>query len=412
VRRFAAWFACYDLPPPGGVPIDSADFNYGAEGPRSSRRRFLRCAAGAAMIAGVTKGALADLFDNKPPSSQPSPEPSRRGPRGGGGAGSFRGPRQPPQQPQQPHDSARQDPADGGLLEYTKIRTYRWRVTFTFNSPPDGIHDVAGYFAVPIEWPEQVVKFVEESKPSKIRTRPREVPGVGSLEIATASVIAGGLSVSVARYYDLTRYAVRFAPKSDTDALRIPAELPQAVKPHLGVAPGIETTLPKIVALGKTLRDEKGRPWETAKNCFEWVRKNVHYEEGDYRGAKWAIEKGLGDCEDLTALFIALCRGHGIPSRSVWVEGHVYPEFYLEDPTAQAGCWIPCQLVGPPWFGRMYDTRVILQKGDKVEDPLRGGTIRYLPHSARAVGGQVTITCLHEELDADGKVVPARQNLQ
>jgi hypothetical protein len=364
-------------------------------------------------MASISSDVLAGLFTNDPPASQPAPDPQRppwRGPPGGGAGGFHSGP--PKQEAAHPPDPARQDPADGGLLEYTKLRTYRWRVTFTFNSPPDGIHDVTGYFAVPVEWPEQAAKFVEETKPAKLRTRPHEVPGVGELEIVNTSVIAGGKSLSVARYYELTRYAVRFVPKADTDALRVPAELPQAVKPHMGVAPGIETTLPKILALGKTLRDETGRPWVTARNCFDWVRKNIRYKESDYHGAKWALEGGLGDCEDLTALFIALCRGQGIPARSVWVEGHVYPEFYLEDPKAAAGCWIPCQLVGPPWFGRLNDTRVILQKGDRVEDPLRGGTIRYLPHSARAVGGQVTIACLHEELDAAGKPVPARQNLQ
>jgi transglutaminase-like putative cysteine protease len=363
-------------------------------------------------IATATTQALAGLFTNDPPASQPSSEPPRRpwgGPRGDGGGRGFHG---PPREPSQPADPSRQDPADGGLLVYTKLRTYRWRVTFTFNSPPDGIHDVVGFFAVPVEWPEQSAKFVEEVKPAKLRTRPRDVPGVGLLEIASASVIGGGRSVGVERYYELTRYAVRFLPKGDTDGLRIPTELPEAVKPHLGVAPGIETTLPKILALGKSLRDSEGRPWVTAKNCFDWVRKNVRYDAGNYRGAKFAMEKGLGDCEDLTALFIALCRGQGIPARSVWVEGHVYPEFYLEDPKASAACWIPCQLVGPPWFGRMPDTRVILQKGDRVEDPLRGGTIRYLPHSAKAIGGQVTIDCRHEELDASGKPIPARQNLK
>ena len=42
-----------------------------------------------------------------------------------------------------------------------------------------------------------------------------------------------------------------------------------------------------------------------------------------------ALRDGTGDCEELSSLFIALCRAHGIPARTVWVPDHCYPEFYL-----------------------------------------------------------------------------------
>ncbi len=60
----------------------------------------------------------------------------------------------------------------------------------------------------------------------------------------------------------------------------------------------------------------------------------------------------------------------------------------------------------------MPDTRVLLQKGDRVEDPFRAKPARYLPHSARSVGGRVKITCIHAELDENGEPVPTAQNLR
>jgi hypothetical protein len=232
------------------------------------------------------------------------------------------------------------------------------------------------------------------------------------LQIASLAGVGAGKTVSVVRLYDVTRYAVRFTPANERETMCVPAAVPAAMKLHLGASPGIETTLPGIVELGKSLRDPEGRAWVTARSCFDWVRRNVKFVLGDYRGARRALEEGIGDCEDMTALFVALCRTSGIPARSVWIEGHAYPEFYLEDPKLKAGCWIPCQVAGPPWFGRMQDTRVVLQKGDRVEDPFRAKPARYLPHSARAVGGRVKITCRHDELDEQGEPVPAEQNLR
>jgi hypothetical protein len=357
-----------------------------------SRRAF-----GRGLAVGVATAALsAAAFAQE---SQPTDDPSPR----------FRRRRQ---EVSGPPDPSRADPAAGGLLEYVKLRSYRWRVTLTLDAPAEAVRDVTAYFAVPIEWPEQAMKFVEEIKPANVRTRPREVAGVGALQIANTSAIGAGKTVDVVRLYELTRYAVRFTPVNDPETLRVPAVVPAAMKTHLGVSPGIETTLPKIVALGKSLRDPEGRPWVTARSYFDWVRRNVRFELGDYRGAQRALEEGIGDCEDMTALFVALCRTSGIPARSVWIEGHAYAEFYLEDPKLKAGCWIPCQPAGPPWFGRMQDSRVLLQKGDRVEDPFRAKPARYLPHAARSVGGRVTITCRHDELDEKGEPVPAEQNLR
>ena len=62
--------------------------------------------------------------------------------------------------------------------------------------------------------------------------------------------------------------------------------------------------------------------------------------------APWRrLKDGTGDCEEMTSLFIAICRAADIPARTVWVPGHCYPEFYLEDDKGE-GHWFPCQAAG------------------------------------------------------------------
>ena len=89
-----------------------------------------------------------------------------------------------------------------------------------------------------------------------------------------------------------------------------------------------------------------------------------------------------GDCEELTSLFVAMCRANGIPARSVWIPGHCYPEFYLEDDEG-AGHWIPCQAAGTRAFGSMPDYRLVLQKGDNFKVPEHRKTQRYMAEFLR-----------------------------
>jgi hypothetical protein len=77
-------------------------------------------------------------------------------------------------------------------------------------------------------------------------------------------------------------------------------------------------------------------------------------------------------------LFIAICRAGNIPARTVWVQGHCYPEFYLEDNKA-VGHWFPCQIAGSREFGGIVETRPILQKGDNFKPhPGQKKNQRYL----------------------------------
>jgi hypothetical protein len=156
------------------------------------------------------------------------------------------------------------------------------------------------------------------------------------------------------------------------------------------MAPGIETKDPKMIELAESLRrtSEDSGPWETIRSFWSWTRDNVKFENGDFKGALYAIEHRCGDCEEMSALFVGLCRLSNIPARTVWVEGHDYPEFYLMDPQGR-GHWIPAQVLGPPWFGEITEYRPIFQKGDRFYDPLQKTFVRYVPQTVKGTDGKV-----------------------
>jgi hypothetical protein len=69
------------------------------------------------------------------------------------------------------------------------------------------------------------------------------------------------------------------------------------------------------------------------------------------------------------------------------VEGHCYPEFYLERPDGK-GEWYPCQAAGARSFGGMPDQLPILQKGDSFRDPDRPAQqLRYVSEFIRGTAG-------------------------
>lgn len=117
--------------------------------------------------------------------------------------------------------------------------------------------------------------------------------------------------------------------------------------------------------------------WQQVEAFFDYAIENVQYQEGVDKSAVQVLEEGVGDCQAIGALFVAMCRTHKIPARLVWVHDHQYAEFYLVDETG-AGHWFPIETAGTPAFGEMRIARVILQKGDNFRVPeRRGERLRY-----------------------------------
>lgn len=222
---------------------------------------------------------------------------------------------------------------------------------------------------VPMEWPEQKVRIVKEVIPPAVNVSYRDV-GVGTfkggriMEINIPKLPAGK-AVEVLVTFEVIRQE-QLAP-TETAQYVIPKAVPKDVRVHLLPSPKIESNDRKFKQIFKETTEGIETDWKKVEAVYDYVREKVRYREelkrNPVKGALAALKDGDGDCEDMCALFVAICRAGDVPARTVFVKGHCYAEFYLEDETKK-GYWFPCQVSGSYAFGNMPDKRYVVQKGD------------------------------------------------
>jgi len=260
-------------------------------------------------------------------------------------------------------------------------RAQRYRVGVEVSAEGGPCRGIYATLPVPAEWPEQKVQIVAEDVSPDVRSlRYRMLPGGVKQMVVEVPDLPAGETARAVVTFSLERTSI--IPPVDTSALVPPEKPGRELRALLGPSPYIETRHPKIVKLANTVGEDL-HGWRKVEALYDAVRERVEYRNGELKGAARALADGWGDCEELTCLFIAVCRVEGIPARTVWVEGHCYPEFYLVDGTG-AGHWFPCQAAGARAFGGMPDQLPILQKGDSFRDPDRPGkTLRYVSEFIR-----------------------------
>ncbi|MEO1990422.1 MAG: transglutaminase-like domain-containing protein, partial [Pirellulales bacterium] len=243
-------------------------------------------------------------------------------------------------------------PLEGNAPRLGDARTQQYRVGIIIAASGGNLRDIYATMPIPGEWPEQDVKKISEETSREVRSlRYRTLPtGVSQMIIEIPSLQAGAKAQAIVTF-ELTRSAI--LPPEETASLLIPKKMERELRLFLNPSPYIESRHPRIKKLAKT-STEGLAGWEKVEKIYDTVRDTVEYRNGELKGAARALADGWGDCEELTCLFIAMCRSEGIPARTVWVEGHCYPEFYLEDSKGN-GVWFPCQAAGTRAFGEMPD---------------------------------------------------------
>ena len=229
-------------------------------------------------------------------------------------------------------------------LTFDAPQVSRWRIGLILTTPVT-CTNVFATFPVPINWPEQTVT-VENSHADRLVTKwkVRETaPGVSEVVVQMARVPAGAraemtMTVSIQRS--------RILPPSETDDLVIPKRPSRELRNYLGNSPFIDASNARIRTASKELAATNAvNDWDRVEQIYDYVRENVKYVEGKLKNASQALRDGTGDCEEMTSLFVALCRNAKVPARMVWIPDHCYPEFYLEDGQGN-GHWFPCQAAG------------------------------------------------------------------
>ena len=261
------------------------------------------------------------------------------------------------------------------------VRRQPYRVGLTVVAAGGPCRGIYASLPVPAEWPEQTVEWIGEDLSADVRqVRYRTLPGGVKQMLIDIPDLPSGQEAKAVVTFSVGRAAI-LAP-TDTSELSIPEKPAKGLKPFLAPSPYIETRHPKVTKFAKSL-GEGLEGWGKVEAIYDAVREKVEYRNGTLKGAARALADGWGDCEELTCLFIACARINGIPARTVWVEGHCYPEFHLVDKLG-TGSWFPCQAAGARAFGGMPDQLPIIQKGDSFRDPDRPGQpLRYVSEFCR-----------------------------
>jgi len=278
-------------------------------------------------------------------------------------------------------------------------RVQKWQCGLVVSASGGACTGIVGYVPIPIDWPEQQVTVDEEDVSDGVRITYQTVDGTVKLMVVRVPYLAAGQEANALVTFEVRRSTIE-AP-ANTEQYKIPGsrELDLRARLCLGESPKIETRHRKIRDLANEIGVDEPTAWEHVEAIYDWVRDKVEYKNGSLKGALAALEDGTGDCEELTSLFIAICRAAGIPARTVWVPGHCYPEFYLVDAEGE-GHWFPCQAAGTRAFGEMPEFRPVLQKGDNFRPPWnRRDRQRYLVEHLTGTGGRPRVRFVRKMLN-------------
>jgi hypothetical protein len=244
----------------------------------------------------------------------------------------------------------------------------RWKCGLIATAADAPCQHIVATVPIPVDWPEQQVKIAaEDISPSARVTYQVVEGGVKQMTVTIAHLMPGEEAKAL---LTLEIHRNMILPPENPERFRLAdtKKLDAKFRPYLAPSPYIESRNPKIIALAKQISSEEKQAWAKAEAFYTWIHAHVTYQNGPIKGAMAALKDGTGDCEEMTCLFIALCRASGIPARTVHVPDHCYPEFYLLDEKGQ-GHWYPCEATNSPAFGGSPEKRPILEKGDNFKNP-------------------------------------------
>ncbi|MBI1246358.1 transglutaminase domain-containing protein [bacterium] len=240
---------------------------------------------------------------------------------------------------------------------------------------------------VPADWPEQTVRLADEKiTPGIGNVGYRMVEGTVKEMLIAIPRMNPGQTVEALITVEVERRSA--APPQDTSGLTLPKRLPLAMRRYLGASPFIESRHGEIRKQAREIVKDIDSDWKKVEAIYDWVRDNITFTTTNNTNAVTCLREKKGDFEDVTGLFIALCRAEDIPTRMVWIPGSSYAEFYLED-ADDNGHWYPCRVAGDRAFGEMPDHPIILQKGDNFRVPGRKDAVRFVNEklTGKAISG-------------------------
>ena len=268
-------------------------------------------------------------------------------------------------------------------IEFFAPRTMEMQFGMRFFSNANFCSNMHATIPFPLNWPEQKVTVLNYEIPQGALYGFRDLPIGAKKQALARQLVMDIASLGPNNKLDLVvkveiEKSFINAP-ADPTVFVIPKKIGNDLRFFVGKgSPYIDHELGEVRKVAKQIAaDNPDNAWTQVERLYDWVRDNVEYRKGKIRHMKDTLKDKKGDCEEMTGLFVALCRASNIPARCVWVPEHCYPEFYLEDPQGN-GHWFPCQVAGDRQFGQLHDYRPILQKGDRFKVPEETAPLRYI----------------------------------
>ena len=290
-----------------------------------------------------------------------------------------------------------------------RVAVQRWRVGMVITAEGGGFKRILGTTTVPMDWPEQRVRIVGQDLSPGVTVSYQVIEGAARQMVIRVPSLQAGKEARAIVSFEIKRLLP--VPPGDTAGFEAPdpKRRDRKLTVYLAPSPYIESDSPAIKAAAREAVAGKEKAWDRVEAIYDWVRGKIQYKDhrgGKVRSAVEALSDGVGDCDEMTSLFVAMCRSVEVPARTVRVPGHCYPEFYLLDKEGQ-GRWFPCQATGSRAFGGMPDPRPILQKGDNVAaiDPATKKKVkhRFLPETLMGFptggGGSLSPRLLCEKVE-------------
>jgi len=268
----------------------------------------------------------------------------------------------------------------GKGVQFVAPRSLDMQFGMRFQSNDNYCTDMLATIAFPTEWPEQKVTVKQSWIPGntawQFRDLPANAPPTARQLVMSIPGMQPGGELDIIFEVEIEKSFIN--PPSDTTIFVIPKKLKKELSWYMGNSPMIDANASDIKRVAKNIVASSPQDaWSHVERIYDWVRTNIEYRNGPIRNTREAMKDKKGDCEEMTGIFIAICRASGIPARCVWIPEHCYPEFYLEDDEGK-GHWFPCQVAGDRQFGQMHDYRPILQKGDRFKVPEKNAMQHYV----------------------------------
>lgn len=290
-----------------------------------------------------------------------------------------------------------------GMRIVPKKRIYRISMHYTFGSIPEGDKNIDFWFPMPLQDDHQFIynRVVQSAHPPQY-LRSDDALDENEMIFMNAPVGRKGQPMSYRYTFDVERiedlrndFSARGKKEIDKKAEKILME--RWLKP---------TTL---VPLDRSVREtasgmvgDAKDPLDKARAIYDWLLENITYlsttrgiEGAGHGNLLFVLSEKKGNSIDLAAAFVGLCRGAGIPARSVVgariplsaettpirdYEG--WAEFYLE-----GFGWVP---VDPAsglsnlsrrsyFFGALDENRLVISIGRDLvlAPPQAGGPLNY-----------------------------------